>query len=142
MDGINIPDNYPVPIKKIHEELKNINFKKFPNATADLLRTYLEKMIKSYADINSKNITSRNNNGFVQLDACLIWLENEFKAMGKNDYIQPINKFRNVKKNRYSFVETKEHLDALNHNFMVKANPQEVADIWDTLKEIVKRILR
>ena len=140
MGDINIPDNYPLPIKKIHEELKNINFKKFPNATADLLRTYLEKMIKSYADISSKKIPDKNNRGFVQLDACLIWLESEFKAGHKKGYIQSINKLRGIKNN--SFVESKEHLDALNHNFLISADPQDVTYIWDTMKEIVKGIFR
>ena len=121
MDGINIPNSYPDPIKKIHKELEMINFKNFPNATTDLLRTYLEKIIKSYADISSKKIPNKNNQGFVQLDACLIWLESEFKAGPKKGYIQSINKLRGIKNN--SFVESKEHLDALNHNFSDKCRP-------------------
>ena len=140
MDGINIPNNYPDPIKKIHKELETINFKNFPNATTDLLRTYLEKIIKSYADISSKKIPNKNNQGFVQLDACLIWLESEFKAGPKKGYIQSINKLRGIKNN--SFVESKEHLDALNHNFLISADPQDVTYIWDTMKEIVKGIFR
>lgn len=140
MDGINIPNSYPDPIKKIHKELETINFKNFPNATTDLLRTYLEKIIKSYADISSKKIPNKNNQGFVQLDACLIWLESEFKAGPKKGYIQSINKLRGIKNN--SFVESKEHLDALNHNFLISADPQDVTYIWDTMKEIVKGIFR
>ena len=97
-------------------------------------------MIKSYADISSKKIPDKNNRGFVQLDACLIWLESEFKAGHKKGYIQSINKLRGIKNN--SFVESKEHLDALNHNFLISADPQDVTYIWDTMKEIVKGIFR
>ena len=68
-------------IGMILSELSMINVNRFPNATFDLLRTFLEKTIKAYAAKLGQEIKkSSNQSGFVYLSNALIWLEEYVKT--------------------------------------------------------------
>src|SRR5690606_19428937 len=118
-DNLTVPPSYPPSIHEIVKELSAINVQNFPNATFDLIRTFLEKTIKAYAEALGEDIRNDSNDeGFVFLSHCLIWLENHFRTTGRRAYIQPILKIR---KGRKGFVGSKEHLDATNHNHHIFA---------------------
>ena len=66
---IKAPDSYPEALKLLLGELSEIDVQKFPNATFLMTRAVLEKSIKSFAEVKSKNI---KNSGRVQLAQALV----------------------------------------------------------------------
>jgi hypothetical protein len=139
-DNLTIPSTFPASVHEIVKELSAINIQRFPNATLDLLRTFLEKTIKAYAEVLGQDIRKGSNQqGFVYLSNCLIWLEDHFRTHGRTAYIQPVLKIRG---GRYGFVGSKEHLDATNHNHHICATPDDVRECWATIEGIVKAVLK
>lgn len=141
MQKTEVPDFYPVAIKSIHAELSSINIQRFPNASLDLLRTFLEKLIKAYASKLGEDIKKvSNTKGFVQLSHCLEWLENYFRNNGKTQYIQVIAKIKG--KGFGSYIPTLDHMNAINHNHEIFATSDEVKDCWLGMAPIVKVMLQ
>lgn len=135
-----VPSTFPASIHEIVRELSAINIQKFPNATLDLLRTFLEKTIKAYAEGLGEDIRrGSNEKGFVFLSNCLVWLEDHFRTTGMTALIQPIQKVRG---GRYGFVGSKEHLDATNHNHHIFATSDDVRESWATIEGIMKAVLK
>ena len=138
--SLSVPPKFPPSIHKIVKELSTINITRFPNATLDLLRTFLEKTIKAYAATLNKEIkNSFNDQGFVYLSHCLKWLENHFKSTGQGPLIQPVVKIRTGKK---GFVASKDFLDATNHNHYIFATPDDVRECWETIEGFMKAVLK
>ena len=138
--NLTVPTAFPPSIHEIVKELSAINIQRFPNATLDLLRTFLEKTIKAYAEALGEDIRrGSNDKGFVYLSHCLIWLEDHFRTSGKTAYIQPLQKIRG---GRYGFVGSKEHLDATNHNHHIFATPDDVRECWATIEGVLKAVLK
>lgn len=139
-DNLLVPATFPPSIHEIVKELGAINIQRFPNATLDLLRTFLEKTIKAYAEVLSEDIKKDSNEkGFVYLSNCLVWLENHFKTTGQTAYIQAVQKIRS---DRYGFVGSKSHLDATNHNHHIFAVPDDVREAWATIEGVMKAVLK
>jgi len=139
-NNLSVPASFPVSIHEILKELSAINIQRFPNATLDLLRTFLEKTIKAYAEELGEEIKkSSNERGFVYLSNCLIWLEQQFKSSGRTAFIQPVQKIRD---GRYGFVGSKAYLDATNHNHHIFATPDDVRECWATIEAVLKAVLK
>lgn len=139
-DNLVVPSTFPASIHAMVNELSAINIERFPNATLDLLRTFLEKSIKAYADSVGEDIRQRSNaKGFVYLSHCLVWLELHFKETHTTQYIQPIQKVRGIS---YGFIGSKEHLDATNHNHLIVATSADVRASWAAIEPIIKAILK
>lgn len=139
-DNLTVPSAFPASIHEIVKELSALNIQRFPNATLDLLRTFLEKTIKAYAEVLGEDIRKGSNEkGFVFLSNCLVWLEDHFRTTGMTAYIQPVQKIRG---GRYGFVGSKEHLDATNHNHHIFATPDDVRESWATIEGIMKAALK
>ena len=142
LDNLIVPAEFPASIHEIVKELSAINIQRFPNATQDLLRTFLEKTIKAYAEILGEDIRKGSTErGFVFLSNCLVWLEDHFRTTGKTAYIQSVQIVRNLS-GRYGFVGSKEHLDATNHNHQVFATADDVRETWATIEGIMKAVLK
>ncbi len=139
-ENLAVPSTFPASIHEIVKELSAINIQRFPNATLDLLRTFLEKTIKAYAEALGEDIRKGSNDkGFVFLSNCLVWLEDHFRTTGMTALIQPVQKIRD---GRYGFVGSKVHLDATNHNHHIFATPDDVRESWATIEGIMKAVLK
>lgn len=139
-DNLLVPASFPPSIHEIVKELGAINIQRFPNATLDLLRTFLEKTIKAYAEVLGKDIKKDSNEkGFVYLSNCLVWLETHFKSTGQTAYIQAVQKIRSA---RFGFAGSKGHLDAVNHNHHIFASPDDVREAWATIEGVMKAVLK
>jgi len=139
-DNLLVPSSFPPSIHEIVKELGAINIQRFPNATLDLLRTFLEKTIKAYAEVLGEDIKKDSNEkGFVYLSNCLIWLENHFKTTGQTAYIQAVLKIRS---DRNGFVGSMAHLNATNHNHHIFAVPDDVREAWATIEGVMKAVLK
>ncbi|MFJ8824439.1 hypothetical protein ACIREE_21950 [Streptomyces sp. NPDC102467] len=143
LSQIKIDPSYPASIRKVCEELAVINVKKFPNATLDLIRTFLEKSIKAYAEklgVDLKAHSGRQGAGFVQLGGCLAWLEDHVKSTKKTPFIQVIQKIRGNKIGVY--IPTIDHMNAINHNHHVFATAEEVKACWDGMEGLIRMVLK
>jgi hypothetical protein len=139
-DHLVVSAAFPASIHEIVKELSAINIQRFPNATLDLLRTFLEKTVKAYAEVLGEEIRKKSNDqGFVYLSNCLIWLEEHFKSTGQTAYIQTLQKIRGE---RYGFVGSKAHLDATNHNHHIFATPDDVRECWTTIEGVIRAVLK
>jgi hypothetical protein len=140
---IKIDPIYPPAIRKISAELALINIRKFPNAALDLLRTFLEKSIKAYADkagADLKAHAGKQAGGYVQLGHCLNWLEEHLKTTRKTAFIQVIQKIRGNKIGGY--IPTVDHMNAINHNHEVFATPDEVRACWEGMEGLIRMMLK
>ncbi len=139
-DGLDAT-KFPAAIGLILTELSLINISRFPNATFDLLRSFLEKTIKAYAEIQKVEIKNTSNlNGYVQLSHALAWLELHLKNTGQTALIQVVQKIRSGKIS--DFVPSKKHLDAINHNHLIFATSGEVRECWNTMNPILQLMLK
>ncbi|MFF7201379.1 hypothetical protein [Streptomyces sp. NPDC008141] len=144
LSQIKIDPAFPPSIRKICEELALINVRKFPNATLDLLRTFLEKAIKAYAEKLGSDLKQyagqQQSGGFVQLSHCLTWLEEHLKNANKTAFIQVIKKIRGNKIGGY--IPTIDHMNAINHNHHVFATADEVKACWDGMEGLIRMMLK
>jgi hypothetical protein len=139
-DGLDAT-GFPPAIGFILNELSLINVNRFPNATFDLLRTFLEKTIKAYAaKLNQDIKKSSNQVGYVYLSNALIWLEEHVKTTGLTALIQVIQKIRGGKIE--GFIASKTHLDAINHNQEIFATPSDVRECWNTMRVLLALMLK
>lgn len=107
----------------------------------DLLRTFLEKTIKAYADsVNVDIRTQQNVNGFVYVSHCLRWLEDYLPTVGHRPLAQVVKKLASGKVSGYYSVST-DALNAINHNHKVHAEAEDVRNCWSTMHELMKVIL-
>ncbi|SEF11641.1 hypothetical protein SAMN04489740_4126 [Arthrobacter alpinus] len=138
-DVLSVSPDFPPVVGDILRELSKLHVGTFPNATMDLLRTFLEKTIKAYAEIVGEDIRrTGNEQGFVQLSHSLLWLEAHFKENGPKAFVQPIQRIRGGK----TFVGSKEHLDATNHNHHVVTSADDVRAAWSSIESILKAVLK
>ena len=142
------PGVYPQAISLILQELSALNIEKFPNATFDLMRTFLEKTIKAYAERLSVDIRTTSNNqggannlnGFVQLSHCLNWLELHFQANGPVALVQVV---RRVKSGRLTdFIGSAEYMNAINHNHHIFATADDVRTGWSAMDSLIREMLK
>jgi hypothetical protein len=140
-ETLEVPAEYPEAIRAILIELSSLNINRFPNAALDLLRTFLEKLIKAYAEAVNENIRNTSNErGFVQLGHCLIWLEGYLRTNSRTAYLQVIAKIRGNRVGDY--IMSVDHMNAINHNHQIFATADEVRSCWDGMLGLVKVILK
>lgn len=72
-------------IERLLKEIGTINYRTFPNASFDLLRTFLEKSIKAFAESINESIPRTNPSGFVYLSDCMNWLGQYVRSQKRTD---------------------------------------------------------
>lgn len=128
--------NYPA-VKRVLAELQTLNYHKYPNATHDLLRSFLECSLKAYFD--HKGISVSQKGKFVQLQDVLIAAETHFQTE-KKMLVQPIKKLRdNNSQNLY--MHSSDSMNAVNHNPAVFSKPSDVKDAWDNIENLIRYVL-
>lgn len=135
-ENLEVPSTFPRPIHVIFDELSTINIGRFPNATLDLLRTFLEKTIKAYAESINEDIRDTSNpSRYVYMADALKWLENHVKNTRNRAFVQVISKIRSGKLSGY--VSSMDHLNAINHNHHISASTEDVRESWNAMKGLV-----
>ncbi|MFE7726048.1 hypothetical protein ACFU5D_09665 [Streptomyces anthocyanicus] len=142
LTSVVVATSFPPAIHQIHSELSGLNIRKFPNAAFDLLRTFLEKTIKAYAESLGENIRNTSNQGgFVQLSHCLTWLEGHLRSQNRKSYLQVISKIRGNALGS-AYIPTLDHMNAINHNHEVFASADEVRACWEGMQGLVRMMLK
>ncbi|HLD53783.1 MAG TPA: hypothetical protein VJA82_10785 [Sediminibacterium sp.] len=121
-DTLNAPG-----VGRVLWELQNIDYAKFPNATADLLRTFLEITLKKYLqEIGSMPI--RKGGQFIFLKNVLDKMKADLQRDMNPQLVQVITEIEN----------NKWYLDSINHNPDVFAVEGRVKDAWDQVLPLIK----
>lgn len=124
-------------VKRMLIELQNIDYIKFPNASHDLLRSFLECSLKAYFDHHKKAIhPSRGTYVFLNdvLNAFVIEMD-----IAKNTHLSQVTKKIISNTNMQSY--TAQSMNATNHNPSVFATANEVVDAWDMMEKLFRFIL-
>jgi hypothetical protein len=120
-------------------ELQEIDYRRFPNASHDLLRSFLECSLKAYFEHHKRPVTAAKAGGFVYLDRVLDEFIKEMKTTNNRRLEQVASRIRgNSKMTSYSTL----FLNATNHNPDVFATPEEVKDAWDAMDALFRFILQ
>jgi len=123
-------------VRRMLGELQKIDYHKFPNASHDLLRSFLECSLKAYFDQTGKTIYSSKK--YVFLDTVLKEFKKAMDSEGKIELSQVTQRIiSNVSMTSYSA----QFLNATNHNPSVFALPKDVEDAWDTMDKLFRYIL-
>ncbi|MDP2684364.1 MAG: hypothetical protein Q8P20_04865 [bacterium] len=117
-------------IGRVLWELQHIDYRKFPNATADLLRTFLEITIKKYLEELGALPKPRKRGGYIYLNNVLTKIKEDLRASSNHRLVQVINE---IEKNKW-------YLDSINHNPDVFAVGDRVKDAWDQVYPLIKHM--
>ncbi len=125
-------------VKRMLIELQAIDYHKFPNATHDLLRSFLECALKAYYDHCGNSIKPAKGKNYVFLDDVLKAFKSEMDT-DKNTQLSQLTQkiISNVTMVSYSA----QAMNATNHNPSVFATDKEVEDAWDTMEKLFRYIL-
>ncbi len=138
--SLKVPNDYPSEVSVLLDELSAINVVRFPNATFDLMRTFLEKSIKSRAEVMGFDLRPKGHQGFVYLRNCLAWMQSELESSGPVYAVQVIKQMQSGKV--LDFVGSSDFLNALNHNHHVAVSTAEVRQSWNQMKTILTEVFR
>lgn len=125
-------------VRRMLIELQNIDYHKFPNASHDLLRSFLECALKAYFDQAGNKVAPLNGKPYVYLDDVLKQFKDEMDSDKNTELSQVTQKIiTDTKMKSYSA----QFLNATNHNPSIFATPTEVEDAWDTMDKLFRHIL-
>ena len=120
-------------IDKVLWELQNIEYKRFPNASADTLRTFLEIVLKDYLKKTERLPNPRRNGGYIYLEDVLNTMERELQGDDKNKGLVQV--IKELKKSKW-------YLESINHNPDVVAVDYRVEEAWGQMKPLVEYIFK
>jgi len=125
-------------VKRMLIELQGIDYHKFPNATHDLLRSFLECALKAYFDHCGNSIKPAKGKNYVFLDDVLKAFKSEMDV-DKNTQLSQLTQkiISDVTMVSYSA----QAMNATNHNPSVFATDKEAEDAWDTMEKLFRYIL-
>lgn len=135
-----LPFNLPsTSLRLMYNELKNIDVAKFPNATHDLLRSFLECALVFYLKETSQYEKIRKNSNhnpslgemltFVASDKCT--------TIDDANIVQVVNQIKKNWGNNYSL----ERMNMINHNENWNSTEMEVRGAWGKIEGLMKILL-
>lgn len=122
-----ISDTFESPgIGRVLWELQNIDYRKYPNATADTLRTFLEIVLKKYLE-KTGGLPTPKKGRYIYLANVLEKMENDLTSQSNHRLVQVVQE---IQKNKW-------YLDSINHNPDVFAVPDRVIEAWDQIQPLI-----
>ncbi len=120
-------------VDRVLWELQNIEYIRFPNASADTLRTFLEIVLKDYLKKTQRLPNPRRNGGYIYLEDVLTKMEQELQGDTRNrGLVQVIQELK----------QSKWYLDSINHNPDVFAVDYRVEEAWDQMKPLIEYVFK
>lgn len=126
-------------VERMLHELQRIDYSKLPNATHDLLRSFLECSLKEYFDQKGIKVPAKKTGGYKYLKDVLQTFVDEMKADG-NKKLEQIA--QQIKSNNGLQMYTIEYLDALNHNPSLFSTEYDVKAAWDKMEPLIRHVLK
>lgn len=117
-------------IERVLSELQTINYGTFPNASHDLLRSFLEATLKEYLRKSGRPTQPRRQGGYIFLEDVLQTAKEHFKAESNHQMRQIVD----------NIIKMKESLDCINHNPSVFSTPDKVKEAADAMSDLIEFI--
>lgn len=124
-------------VRRMLYELQTIDYHKFPNASHDLLRSFLECALKAYFDQQGRTIRPTRGR-HVFLEDVLQEFKREMDTI-KNTKLSVLT--QKIISDTTMQPYSKQFLDATNHNPSIFALDKNVEDAWDTMEDLFRHIL-
>ncbi len=116
-------------IDEVLRELKSIDYYEFPNATVDMLRTFLEIVLRKFLE-KKEQMPSPGRNGFISFETIL----------RKSKHVLTTEEHANIAQVVEVLMQDKWYLDAINHNPDVFADHREAEKWWTKMEPVIKYI--
>lgn len=135
---LDMPFTLQLPgVRRMLNELQEIDYRRFPNASHDLLRSFLECSLKGYFDHISEKVTL-GRDGYVSLDTVLKQFKIKMDSIGETGLSSITQK---IISNENMMGYTAEFLNATNHSPEIFASDNDVEVAWDTMEPVFRYIL-
>ncbi|MCZ6802405.1 MAG: hypothetical protein O7D86_00310 [Proteobacteria bacterium] len=120
-------------VEKVFDELQKINYGdgKFPNATHDLMRSFLEAVLKEYLKKKKHPLIPNKQGGFIYFKQVLKETEKYLRARSEHQVRQIVTML---------IRDYKELFDCINHNPSIFSNEKKVKDTADQMSDLIKYI--
>lgn len=142
LDFTGMPMQLPsIGMRARYDELRRINVKNFPNATFDIMRTFIECAIKVYFESAHDPVTRGGGpSGPVQLSHCLSHMN---ARLGSNSTVSRALTIMRSKQfsNSETYVASSVAFNDSNHDPEVVFNYEQVNSMWAQLRPLVKFLL-
>ncbi|MHB1697758.1 MAG: hypothetical protein ACYCSQ_06635 [bacterium] len=125
-------------IKRMLLELQQIDYNKFPNATHDLIRSFLECSLKEYFYQKGDPVKPQKGRSFVFLDDVLKRFKEEMDSIKNVELSQVTQKI--ISDDTMKPYSAK-LFNATNHNPSVFITSKNVEDAWDGIEKLLRYIL-
>lgn len=125
-------------VRRMLTELQGIDYHRFPNASHDLLRSFLECALKAYYNQTGKALKSATGKRYVFLDDVLQEFKKEMDSI-KNIELSQVTQ-RIISDATMKSYST-QFLNAIKHNPSVFAIDKNVEDAWDAMEPLFRYIL-
>lgn len=117
-------------IERVFDELQKINYGKFPNAAHDLMRSFLEAVLKEYLKKKNHQVIPKKQGGYIFFDDVLKEAENYFRKTTNHQIRQIVT----------TLIKEKEFFDCINHNPSIFSTEDKVKDAADQMSDLIKFI--
>jgi hypothetical protein len=125
-------------IRRMLTELQDINYRKFPNAAHDLLRSFLECALKAYFEQIGNPVRPAKGQNYVTLDTVLQAFKTEMDTV-KNTQLSQVT--QKIISDTNMTAYSAQFLNATNHNPSVFAIDKDVENAWDGLEKLFRFVL-
>ncbi len=125
-------------VRRMLIELQGIDYRKFPNAAHDLLRSFLECALKAYFDQCGRPVKPPTGKAYVFLDTVLKEFKKEMDT-AKNTELSQVTQKIISDTNMTSY--SAQFLNATNHNPSVFATDKDVENAWDGMEKLFRYVL-
>lgn len=138
--GINFQLPYPA-VERVFNEIEGINIGAYPNATHDLLRSFLECALKAFFELHEIEVKKKSPYTYLE-DALREFETNSIvQDLAKNKYIALKKLVSSIRQNEKITSFTSEYMNQINHNHYFFSDRDSVKTAWDNLKPLFMFIL-
>lgn len=123
----------------VYRELKDISVVDFPNATHDLLRSFLECALVCYLkETKEYNLVAKNDKHNPSLSEMLTFIASDkCKSIDDNNIKQVVNQI----KSSWGSAHSLERMNMVNHNENWNSTEKDVRSAWGKIEGLIKILL-
>ena len=118
-------------IERVFDELQKINYGKFPNAAHDLMRSFIEAVLKEYLKKKQHPLIPGRQGGYIFLSNVLKEAEKYFRKTTNHQIRQVVS---------ILIKEERELFDCINHNPSIFSTEDRVKNAADQMSDLIKFI--
>jgi len=144
-EGMRAHEDYPLPVRKLFDEIRDIDYENFPYLTLDGMRTLIEKTIKSYARLQGDRVMGKRRGqpdpeAFAQFGDCIAWMDDHCSAHpGIRHHKTTLSRLRNQSG---KWPASAELFNGSNHNDVLTIDAALVKASWELMHPLLQDLLK